>query len=180
MGLAIPLKKMLIGRAFTTEKGRIITFGRISWILFPARAMSIMIQDIGSRYGENYLYKLGYITGNDFGNEISEALGLKLKAGKMVQQTILSLTDFTGFGVVKLVKFDIKRNGHHSIKLHIKDNPVVEHSKSLYGSKSMACAFFRGVFSAHTELETYAKKVKLVEKKCICSGAPFCEWESSW
>jgi predicted hydrocarbon binding protein len=180
MGLALTMKKMLLGRAFTTDKGRIVTFGRISWIMFPARAMAVMLQNMGKELGNEYLYKIGYMTGKDFGNEISEALGFSVKVGKVIQQAVLSLTEFTGFGVVKIVKWKVEKNGHHNITIHVNHNPVVEHSKNLYRSRSMACDFFRGVFSANTEVETYAKNVKFIEKKCVCKGGQFCEWESRW
>lgn len=173
-------KKLLIGRAFTAEEGSVTTFGRIHWILFPARAMAKMIQDIGNKNGESYLYKLGYDAGKDFGNEISQALGFKLKAGRMVEEAVLSLTEFTGFGLIKIIDWDLEKNGHHLISLQVNKNPVTEHSKSLYGKKSMSCTFFRGVFAGNTELETYAKNVKFVEKRCICKGAKDCIWETKW
>lgn len=181
MAVSDILSKLLLGRAFTTEKGRIVTFGRIMWILYPARAMAKMLQDIGKKNGEEYLYKLGYDGGKDFFDEISKTLGLKVKAGRIVEEVILSLTQFTGFGLVELTKWDIKKDGHHEIRIQVHNNPVVEHSKRLYGKKSMACTFFRGVFSAHTEFGTYAKKVKFVEKSCICKqGGRFCEWVTKW
>ena len=174
------LQKMLMSKAFETEKGRIVTFGRIFWILFPARAMAIMLQKIGEKNGKEHLYNLGYAAGKDFGEEIADVLGFKLKGGRVVESAVLSLTEFAGFGTVKIVRWNIEKNGRHLITLKIENNPVVERSKTLYGKKSMACTFFRGVFSAHAQLETYAKNVKFVEKTCVCKKGLFCEWESKW
>lgn len=180
MGMADYFKKLLIGRAFTAEDGSIVTFGKVFWILFPAKAMAIMLQDIGKKNGEAYLYKLGYDAGKDFGEEVSKALGFNLKAGKTVEQAVLSFTEFTGFGLVKIIKWDAKKDGHHLISLEMSKNPVIRHSKALYGKNSIACTFFRGVFAGNTEMESYAKNVKFVEKSCICKGSQNCIWETKW
>jgi len=93
----------------------------------------------------------------------------------------MSLTEFTGFGTIRIIKWSVEKNGHHLVKIHVKNNPVIEHSKRLYGKKSMGCAFFRGVFSAHLEFETYAKNVNFVEKHCQCKkGGGYCLWETKW
>ena len=43
--LAGILKKLLIGRAFSVEYGKILMFGKIYWALHTARAMAITLQD---------------------------------------------------------------------------------------------------------------------------------------
>lgn len=181
MAVGDVLSKLMLGRAFTAEKGRITTFGRITWILFPSRAFAKMLQDIGKKNGADYLYKLGYDSGMDFAKEISSVLGLKIKAGRAVEEVVLSLTQFTGFGLVEILKWDVNKDGHHLIRIKVLNNPVVEHSKALYGKKSMACAFFRGVFSAHVDFETYAKNANFIEEKCMCKkGGTYCEWVTKW
>ena len=82
--------------------------------------------------------------------------------------------------MIKFIKAYIKKDGHHHIILHNKDNPMIEHASELYGSKSMACAFMRGLLSGHGEIELGIKNAYLKENKCMCKGAPYCEWESKW
>ena len=56
MVMSTILKKMLIGRAFSTEKGRIKLFGKMDWTLYPSRALAMNLQSIGKRLGEKALY----------------------------------------------------------------------------------------------------------------------------
>jgi hypothetical protein len=48
MGLATILKKMLMGRAFSTERGRIKLFGRTDWTMQPAVKRMVRIFYSGS------------------------------------------------------------------------------------------------------------------------------------
>ena len=70
MGLAVILKKLLMGRAFTTERGRIKLFGRMNWTLFPSRALALNLQTIGEKLGEDFVYDLGYQAGKDTAREM--------------------------------------------------------------------------------------------------------------
>jgi hypothetical protein len=180
MVLSTILKKMLIGRAFTNEKGRIRLYGRMDWMLYPARAFALNLQSIGEKLGKDYLYKIGYEAGYDAGKEIVKCTGAKLKGGWVTQKIVLALLDFIGFGEVEFIKADIKKDGHHHIIIHTRNNPVIEHGAKLYGKKSMICYWFMGVYGAHGEVELGVKNPKLVENKCIRHGSPYCEWESKW
>ncbi len=173
------LKKMLIGRAFSNEKGRIKLFGKMDWMLYPARAMAYTIHSIGERLGDDYVFALGYMAGYDAGKEITAATGIKLRGGWTSQKVVVSLLDFIGFGTVDIIKGKIiDSNGNHDIVLHVKDNPEIEHGIKLFGKKEHICTFFRGVYSAHLDLEMGTKKCKLKEVKCMRDGHPHCEWAS--
>ncbi len=180
MVLSTVLKKMLIGRAFTNEKGRIRLYGRMDWMLYPARAFALNLQNVGEKLGKDYLYKIGYEAGYDAGKEIVKCTGAKLKGGWATQKIVLALLDFIGFGKVEFIKADIKKDGHHHMIIHVRNNPVIEHGAKLYGKKSMICDWFMGVYAAHGEVELGVKNAKLVEVKCIRNGSPYCEWESKW
>ena len=180
MVLSTVLKKMLIGRAFTNEKGRIKLYGKMDWMLYPARAFALNLQSIGEKMGEDYLYKLGYEAGYDAGNEIVKATGVKMKGGWATQKVVIALLEFIGFGKVEFMKSDVKKDGHHHVIIHVRNNPVVEHGAKMFGKKSMICKWFMGVYSAHGEVELGVKKANLHEVKCIKNGSPYCEWESKW
>jgi hypothetical protein len=178
--LAGILKKLLIGRAFTAENGKILMFDKMNWSLHSAKSMAIMIQDIGNKFGQEYLFKLGYEAGYDAGLEIIKCTGHTYGSGWAAQNAVIILTEFIGFGQLEFIKSDIEKDGHHHFILHVKDNPVINESVKLYKKKAMACKWFMGVYSAHGEVELGLKNARLKENKCVRSGSDYCEWESKW
>jgi hypothetical protein len=180
MALAWILKKLLFGKAFTTEKGRIKLFGRMDWTLFPSRALALNLQAIGEKLGEEFVYKLGYQAGKDAAEEMVKYMGLKPRGGWVTQKVVISILDFIGFGRPDFVRAEIKEDGHHHIIVHVRDNPVIEHGARMFGAKSMVCKWFMGVYAAHGEMELGVNHVKLKENKCIRLGNPYCEWETKW
>jgi len=178
MGLAVTLKKLLIGRAFTTERGRIKLFGQMDWVLFVARATALNFQSIAEKNGEEYLYQLGYEGGKDAAREMIKHMGIKPKGGWATQRAVLSMLDFIGFGRAEFVRSEIKPDGHHHIIIHVKDNPVIEHARNLFGSKSKVCNWYMGVYAAHGEMDLGIRNPRLKENRCLCKGDPYCEWES--
>jgi len=180
MGMAISLKKLLLGRAFSAEGGKINMFGKLEWTLYPSRGLAAMLQDYGEKSGERALFEIGYENGKENGNEMIAAMGIKPRGGWVTLKAIQELLDFTGYGHMEFIKSHSDKSGHHHLIIHIKNNPVVEHAHKMYGKKSMACAFFRGLFSGHGEAELGWKNIKLKENKCLCNGSPYCEYESKW
>lgn len=174
------LSKMLLGRAFASEKGRIKLFGKMDWALMPAKAMAENFQSIAEDNGEEYLYKLGFEAGKSAADEMVKYMGLEAKGGWGTQQAIIKLLDFIGFGQVQFVKSDIDKKGQHHLIVHVKNNPLIEHAKKMYGKKSKVCYWFMGVYAAHGEAELGAKNIVLKENRCLCKGSPYCEWESKW
>lgn len=180
MVLSPILKKMLIGRAFTNEHGRIRMYGRMDWVMFPARALAMNFQSIAEKNGPEYLRKLGWEAGYDAGIEIMKSTGGKLKGGWISLKITIALLDFIGFGQLEFTKTDLKKDGHHHFIMHVKNNPVIEHGVKLYGKKSMICEWFMGVYAAHAEVELGLKNPKFVETHCIKDGFPQCEWVTKW
>jgi hypothetical protein len=179
MELAVILKKLLWGNAFGTKRGRIKLFGRMDWTMFPSRALALNLQTIGEKLGEKFVYDLGYQAGRDAAKEMVKYMGLKPKGGWVTQKAVISMLDFIGFGKPDFILSKIK-SGHHHIVVHVRDNPVIEHGARLFGSKSMVCKWFMGVYAAHGEMELGLSHVKLKENKCVRLGAPYCEWETKW
>jgi hypothetical protein len=179
MALATILKKLLFGKAFTTERGRIKLFGRMDWTLFPSRALALNLQAIGEKLGEDFVYRLGYEAGMDAAKEMVKYMGLKPRGGWVSREAVIALLDFIGFGKIEFVKANIK-DAHHHVIIHVTDNPVIEHGARMFGAKSVACKWFMGVYTAHGEMEWGLNHVKLIENKCIRLGAPYCEWETKY
>jgi predicted hydrocarbon binding protein len=180
MALSTILKKMLIGRAFTTERSRIKMFGQMDWTLYPSHGFASMLQIIGERLGEDFLFKLGYENGKMNAKEMTKAMRVKPKGGWLTQKAIVDLLDFLGYGKLEFVVFKTEKNGNHHVVMHHTENPMIEYASSAYGSKSLVCSFFRGLYSGHGEMELGVYKPHLVETKCICRGAPYCEYESRY
>jgi len=181
MGLASVLKKMLIGRAFTTENNRIRMFGRMDWTLYPSRGFAIMLQRMGEDLGEDFLFELGHRNGKLNGDEMVTSMKIKPSGGWVTLKAIQELLDFTGYGKIEFVKSDIEKDGSHHLIVRWRNNPTVEHSIKMYGKESMACAFFRGLFSGHGEAELGGKNIHLKETSCVKNEEnDYCEWESKW
>jgi predicted hydrocarbon binding protein len=180
MALAWILKKLLYGRAFGTERGRIILFGRMDWIMLPSKALAKDIQMIGEKNGEEFLYRIGYEGAKEGAKELIKYMGLKPRAGWATQKAVLSLLDFLGYGRPKFVVAKIEKSGRHHVIFHVRDNPVVEHAARLYGARSKVCSWFMGIYAAHGEMELGLRNVKLKENRCICRGSRYCEWETRW
>jgi hypothetical protein len=180
MVLSTILKKMLIGRAFTNERGRIRLYNRMDWSLIPSWVFGDLLQKIGELKGEKYLHDLGYQQGIKIAEEMVGCMGLKPRSGWIAQNAVIATLDFIGFGVLKFIESDVKSDGHHHIIIHIIDHPVTEHARKMYGEKSMVCSWFRGVYAAHGEMELGLKNVFFKENKCVCKGDSYCEWETKW
>jgi predicted hydrocarbon binding protein len=180
MALSTVLKKMLIGRLFTTEKSRIKLFGHMDWTLYPSRGFAAILQEYAKKLGPEALYKLGYENGVMNGKEMTKAMRIKPKGGWLTQKAVVDLLDFLGYGKLDFVVFKIQKDGHHHIIIHHTENPMIEHAADMYGSKSLVCNFFMGLFSGHGSVELGVKNPHLIEKKCICKGAPYCEYETKY
>jgi hypothetical protein len=174
------LKKLLMGRAFETDKGRIRLFGRMDWTMIPSRAFAQNLQSIAEKNGKEYLYRLGYEAGKDAAREMVKFMGLLPKGGWASQKAVLSLLEFIGFGMTKFIVTEIKPDGEHHFVFHVIDNPVIEHAKNLFGNRSMVCNWFMGVYAAHGEMEMGIKNARIVENRCVCKGSTYCEWETRW
>ena len=180
MVLAWILKKLLFGNAFETKDGRIKLFGRMDWIMLPARALAKDIQMMGEKNGEEFLYKLGYEGAKEGAMELIKYMGVKPRGGWVTQKAVLGLLEFLGYGRPQFVVAKVAKDGHHNVVFHVRDNPVVEHAARMYGSKSKVCSWFMGIYAAHGEMELGLRNARLKENKCICKGSPYCEWETRW
>jgi hypothetical protein len=187
MALAAPLKKMLIGRTFSTEKSRIKLFGEMDWTLEPSRGMAQLIQEpaeeVERRFkesGEDFLFRFGYENGKVITDELFKYLRGEDK--KITQKTINDLLEFIGIGQLEFISTSTEKDGHHHVVVRMTNNPIIEHARKMYREKSMVCSFFRGIFTAHGEKYFDAKNFHLNEKKCMCKDPKisYCEWESRW
>lgn len=169
------LNNFLLKKILKIKDGRVKFFNKIDYIMFPANAMADFIQKIGEDFGEDYLFNLGYETGEDGANEMIEKLALLNNPVFMNMKVILSMFEILGFG-----KMDPKVIKSDRSLIYLTNHPVIEAAKIKYGSKSKICSHYRGIFSIHGEKELKIRGCKLIETNCICKGAKACEWSYNY
>ncbi|MBU0898498.1 MAG: hypothetical protein KJ613_01645 [Nanoarchaeota archaeon] len=180
MILSAIFKKFLINRSFSINNGQIKLFGKMFWTLLPAKSLAMTYQKIAEKNGPKFLYDLGYEAGHDAAVEMMKSMQLKLKGGWISLNAVLAMLDFIGFGKVEFTERKIEKDGHHHLKIKVTDNPVIENAKKMFGSKSMVCNWFLGVYSAHANMDLGTKNAHFKENKCFSTRHPHCEWETVW
>ena len=178
MALVTALKKMLIGRAFTTERGRIKLFGFMDWTMVPSWVFAEILQHIGETKGEKYLYDLGKEQGIKVADEMLKHMGILKKGSWSALKAVAEVLEFIGFGKVQFLKTDKEAPDKYHFILKVTDNPVAEHAKKIYGKKSMVCNWFMGVYAGHGEVELGLNDIKMNESSCICQGDGHCTWDA--
>jgi predicted hydrocarbon binding protein len=175
MALAPMLKKMLIGNAFMTDRGRVKMFENMEYTLFPSRALALNLQKVGKKGGEKYLFDLGYKTTTYFDKELMETIHLS-GTGSETANKIKPIFDILGWGTFEYVKKEYSKNNHHFI-VRLYNNPISDHAKRLFGNDSKVCSFLLGMQSAHTKI-IFGVDVEYKETKCVTKGDPYCEFVS--
>ena len=178
MALVNALKKMLIGRAFATERGRIKLFGFMDWTLVPSWVFAEILQEIGEAKGKEYLYNLGRDQGTRVANEMLKHMGIMKKGSWAAAKAVIEVLEFVGFGRIQFLKTDKTSPDKYHFIIKVTDNPVAEHAKRLFGKKSMVCYWFMGVYAGHGEVELDLNDIKFNETNCICQGDSHCTWEA--
>lgn len=181
MGLTSILAKMLVTKSFSTERGRIKMFGKMDWTMQPAISLAYVLQQVGEKNGEDFLFSLGYESGRLAVDDIIRTTGISFGKSRLSKNIFMEMLEFIGTGRMRIIRADIEKDGHHDVVIQVKDNPAVECARKMYGKRSKVCAFFMGLYSAHGEKEFGVKNLKLKESGCICRGNPYhCVWESRW
>ena len=176
MALAPMLKKMLMGNAFMTDKGRVKMFENMEYTLFPSRALAINLQKIGKKGGEKYLFDLGYKTTMQFDRELMDTIQLQSGIGNETANKIKPIFDILGWGTFEYVKKEYTKGSHHFI-VRLLNSPISDHAKRLFSRDSKVCSFLLGMHSAHTKI-IFGVDAKYKETKCITKGDQYCEFVS--
>ena len=177
MTLSTILKKMLIGKAFSTERGRIRTFEKIDWVLYPSRGAAQILQEVGTAAGKNFLFDTGRESGASLMTDIMTVVSTDNADIKKSHESLVEFINFLGFGELQFLDFDA--DGKRK-RIHFRNanNPITEYGVKMYGSKSMACGFFHGLFTGFLEKELSIKNLRLTEIVCMRKGGNYCEWET--
>lgn len=166
-----PLKELIVKKAIAIEDNRIKLFHTIDYTLYPARALAIILQQLGKKGGKKYLFKLGSIMGNTAINEMEDYLK---KVEKFVPdriKTLQPILEISGFAKFNKIEYRNK-----SIIFQLSDHSVIKFGKELFGKYSMICEFYRAIFCEFCQKLLKHKKCELVETRCVTKGDPYCEW----
>lgn len=171
MALGRVFTKLLLGRAFSTERGRITLLGKISYLLFPSHALAITLQTLGNDIGEDFLIELGKKAATDANKEQTKTMGIQVK-GQRALEGISAFLEFMGWGILDLSDIKVKEK-RIAGSFTVKNNPVIEAAKELYGKKSKVCSFYQGIYNAHGSL-VFGVKSDFREDKCLTKGDECC------
>ena len=178
MTLVNVFKKLLIGRSFATEKGRIKLFGYMDWTLVPSWVFAEILQKEGEDNGAEFLYEQGKAQAKKVGKDLIKFMGIGKGGSWTALKAVTEILEFIGFGKVQFFKRETESPDKYHWILHVTDNPVVEYANKKFGPKSLVCNWFMGVYAGHGEVEMGLKDVKLKETRCLCKGQHHCEWEA--
>ncbi len=115
-----------------------------------------------------FLYHLAYSGGKFLAKYLSERLGLK---GKELLIEILKVYQASGWGRVELVTYDLR-----SMNIVMRLYDSIE-CKVFRGSGRPASQFIRGHLSGLIS-ELLGTDLRVMERKCIAKGDPYCEFHS--
>ncbi|MFP4423759.1 MAG: hypothetical protein ACLFP2_00855 [Candidatus Woesearchaeota archaeon] len=166
-------KSLIVRKLLTVANGRLTLFQKINYTVYPARAMAKTLQMIGEKNGKEFLFQLGFDAGNDAADELIENLKLDTKGGQKTYKLFQELLEVIGFGKFRFIKY---KPGSEKSILHVDNHPVLESAKEIYGTSSLVCNFYQGVYSAHAQKEFNIPNAHFEETQCICHGNQFCEW----
>jgi len=150
-----------------------LTFRDMKLNIYPSQSFAKFLQKIAEKKSEEYLYKLGFEAGYDSSKIELENFGILKGNFPFKIETINLLLQVNGFGILDFKIYDPKNKKALG---HITKNPVIEDGVKLFKSKSKVCSFFRGVYSAHAQLEFNLEGCQLTETRCVRNKDPYCEW----
>jgi predicted hydrocarbon binding protein len=155
----------------SVQDGRLKILNNIDITSYGSNAWVWTLNELGNKKNEAYIFELGYLMGLDAAKESFDLISKKKAFVTEKITDITNVIEITGFGLVEINRVD------DEIILNLQFNHIIQLSKDKYGEKSKACAFYRGIYSAFIEI-FMGIKVKLEDKKCICSGGDHCIYSS--
>jgi|Deesub1362B_J571_1020462.scaffolds.fasta_scaffold07740_5 predicted hydrocarbon binding protein len=174
MAIADILKKLLLGRAFVAEDGRMTLLGRYDVCLYESAAFAYLVQMYCRWVGHKKALKIFKESGKIAIKKAQEAFGIKLSISLL--KNFHKFMEFYGWGKFEVISFKYG-DKEFDVKCKLSNSPIVENGKKLFGKNSNVCLLFignlSGVFSS-----LLGKDVEFVETACYAKGAPYCVFES--
>ena len=171
------IDNLIMNNVFSFDSGQLMMLNKVSFVMFPARAMSKFVQKVGEDFGDEYLYQHGYDAGMIVAKEFVDKLGwAQLSVAKKIGM-IFKMFEVMGFGKLDIKVWDNKAN---RLLYRTTNHPVIEHAIKLFGDKEKTCTFYMGIEAAHWHNEMGMKNCKLIETQCQKKSRPFCEWSYNY
>ncbi|MEM5834327.1 MAG: hypothetical protein QXQ69_00580 [Candidatus Aenigmatarchaeota archaeon] len=170
MGIAVMLKKLLLGRAFSAEEGRVTILGRYNVTLVESCGFAYLHQKIFEELGEKKAFKILMEATEIAIENATKAFGLV--PFFMSIEKLLPLTDFYGLGKFSVIH---KEENEKKVVLLIKveNSPLTEYAKQKWGKNSKICKIVEANLIVTAKL-IYKKTPKVEEISCYTKGAPYC------
>jgi predicted hydrocarbon binding protein len=171
------INNLILNKVFSFDNGQLMMMNKVSFVMFPARAMSKFVQKIGEDFGDEFLYQHGYDAGMIVAKDFVDQLGwVQLSMAKKMGM-VFKMFEVMGFGKLDIKVWDTK---NYRLLYKTTNHPVIEHAIRLFGNKEKSCIFYRGIESAHWHNEMGVKNCRLVETQCMKNKKPFCEWSYNY
>jgi hypothetical protein len=145
--LADPLKKLIFGRAFKADGGKVSILGRLYVSLYETSALALTVEEVykfckSDKKAIAFWHKIGC----QVIKEGVKSFNVKSAKGHIsIFRTNLNFTDFFGWG-----KFSIKGAEWDAKKFHItfmvSNSPLLNYAAEMYGNKHHCYTFILGIF----------------------------------
>ncbi|HDH91371.1 MAG TPA: hypothetical protein ENF38_00290 [Candidatus Aenigmarchaeota archaeon] len=170
MVLAEFLKKLIIGRAFKAEEGRVTLLGKYDVTLFESKSLAFIIQKTFEELGEKKAFDL-WLKASEIA--IKNAIkAFNLQPSSFALEKIAPMMDFYGLGKFSVESYSEKK-GKKIYLLKIENSPLTEYAKQEWGPSSKVCKMIEANLVVALR-KAYGKKPKIKETSCYTKGAPYC------
>lgn len=143
MLIGAQINELILKKLLSTEKNQIKLFNNLSYSMYPARAMSVTLEEVKTRKGSEYLRALGYKTGKAGVDHVRDEMRIYEKMLPDRLKDIKVTLTILGFGIID--DLDLKEK---SVAFSIPSHPVIGPAIERYGSEAGAISFYEGLFAA--------------------------------
>jgi hypothetical protein len=154
MGRENIFKELITRNILTVEQNHIQILNNVDITMYGSRAWAFTLQKIGSIKGEEYLYSLGYLMGEDTATEVMNVREKMKSYLPNILNNTENIIEITGFGIVNIYEESNK------IKVKVEKNHILEYGFELYKEKSMLSHFYCGIYNAFLDVFN-KKKIRL-------------------
>jgi hypothetical protein len=156
-------KELILRKILSVENNRLKLINNIDIAMYDSEAWASNIQEIGLLKGQDYLYSLGYLMGEDAAKEVKEVRERLKNYLPDILNNTHNVIEITGFGIVSIYE----ENG--KVKMIIENNHIIDFGKKLYHENSLINHFYCGVYNAFIVV-LEQKEIKLKVESSICKG----------
>ena len=163
------VKKLLIARQFTMEKGQ-ITLTNLPVMILPVYVVVNMQKALEKSMGfektKKFIYEGTKKGSIEHAREINKRYGLK---GKQLVDFLINYLTMAGWGEVNLVNIDIKNK---TAVTHFSNSTFSKY----YGFSKNPVDHIMAGSQAGGATVVFGEDADVIETKCVAMGSPYCEF----